>query len=283
MEINEGYDLPADIRHESKNWWGLSNTHFAMAATVALLVYGWYRICEPMGYGMLSSMFLNGSVVIATLTGTVVVCKLDKWAIRLVRWKMQPFQMSHDDEKLTELSGIVSIDGDCFQSTSGKLCAILQMSAIGNNRVDPDHQDAVLRADRDFLNALPCPIQIIGWMYDYDIQEWITHRLKGADRLSKKAHEMKISNLNFYRAYVQENHVPDKAEYIVIGVAMDRANPLDELNTNAGIITANLATSGVAVHRLHDTEIAGAAITLCTGVGKTAMDYLSKYMEVDRE
>lgn len=283
MEIKEGYDLPADIRHESKNWWGLTNTHFGLLLVAALLIRAWQMICVQFGYGAFSSMVLNGGVVIAVLLLASVALKLDKWVIRLIRWKMQPFQMSHDDKQLTELSGIVSIDGDHFTSTSGKVCAIMKMTAIGNNRVDPEHHGMVLAADRDFLNSLPCPVQFIGWGFDYDIQNWINHRLKGSDRLSPKAHAMKINNLNFYSEYVKKHQVRDKAEFMVIGVDVDRSDPLDELDTNVEIIIANLATSGVAARRLHDTEIAAVTIMMCTGVGASAMDYMSPYMKVRRE
>jgi len=281
--INDGYDMPADVNHESRNWWGLSDVHFGMAVIGVILIGIWYRVCMLFGLEGLTLIFMQGIVVIVVLVVSAAALKLDQWVVRVIRWGLQPYQIAHDDKKVTELSGIIDIEGDHFLSSSGKVCAILQLTAIGNNRVDPEKQEATLSCDRDFLNALPCPVQIMGRNFNYDIGEYIDRRLKRSDRLSPKAHALKIDNLNFIREYIKEHEIRDKIELMVIGVDSDRSNPIDELNINVDIIIANLATSGVSGRRLYDSEIAAVSIMLCTGVGQSAMDYLSPYMEVNRE
>lgn len=281
--INDGYDMPADVNHESRNWWGLSDVHFGMAVIGVCIIGIWYGVCWFFGLKGLTLVFMQGIVVIVALTASAAALKLDRWVMRIIRWCFQPYQVMHDDKNVTDLSGVIDIEGDHYLSTSGKVCAVLQLTAIGNNRVDPEKQEMTLSCDRDFLNALPCPIQIMGRHFNYDIGEYITKRLRGSDRLSPKAHALKIDHLNFIQEYVKDHDIRDKIELMVIGVDNDRSQPIDELNTNVDIIVANLMTSGVHGRRLYDSEIAAVTIMLCTGVGQSAMDYLSQYMEVDRE
>jgi hypothetical protein len=281
--ILDGYDMPPDVNHEARNWWGLTNIHFGMVLLGGAILYGWYLVCGTLGFAIGSQVFLNGAVVIVSITTATIKLNLDKWVVRVIRWCFQPYQVAQDDRKVTELSGIMDIQGDHFLSTSGKVCAILELSAIGNNRVDPEQRDTVLTHDRDFLNALPCAIQIMGRNFNYDIGEYIDKRLKGSDRLSPKAHALKIDHLNFIQDYVKDHEIKDKMELLVLGVDSDRSQPVDELNNNVAIIVENLMTSGVVGRRLHDSEIAAVAIMLCTGIGQSGLDYLSPYMEVNRE
>lgn len=275
--------MPADVNHESRNWWGLSDVHFGMAVIGVCIIGIWYGVCWFFGLKGLTLVFMQGIVVIVALTASAAALKLDRWVMRIIRWCFQPYQVMHDDKNVTDLSGVIDIEGDHYLSTSGKVCAVLQLTAIGNNRVDPEKQEMTLSCDRDFLNALPCPIQIMGRHFNYDIGEYITKRLRGSDRLSPKAHALKIDHLNFLSEYVKDHDIRDKIELMVIGVDNDRSQPIDELNTNVDIIVANLMTSGVHGRRLYDSEIAAVTIMLCTGVGQSAMDYLSPYMDVDRE
>ena len=275
--------MPADVNHESRNWWGFSNIHFVMLLLGGAILYGWYSLCGILGFAFSSQIFLNGAVVIVAVTGVSIKLNLDKWVVRVIRWGFQPYQVAQDDRKTTELSGILDIRGDHFLSTSGKLCAILDLTAIGNNRVDPEQRETVLTNDRDFLNALPCPIQIMGRNFNYDIGEYIDKRLKGSDRLSPKAHALKIDHLNFIQNYVKDHDIKDKMELLILGIDSDRSTPIDELNNNVAIITENLMASGVVGRRLYDSEIAAVAIMLCTGIGQSGLDYLSPYMEVNRE
>lgn len=281
--IKAGYDMPADINHESRNWWGLTDIHFVMVLLGGAILYGWYLLCGTLGLNWSSQVFLNGAVVIVAITIATIKLNLDKWVVRVVRWCFQPYQVAQDDKNVTELSGIMDIQGDHYLSTSGKICAILELSAIGNNRIDPEQQETILGQDRDFLNALPCAIQILGRNFNYDIGEYIDKRLKGSDCLSPKAHALKIDHLNFIKEYIKEHDITDKMELLVLGVDSDRSHPIDELNNNVAIITENLMTSGVVGRRLHDSEIAAVAIMLRTGIGKSGLDYLSPYMEVNRE
>ena len=275
--------MPADMNHESRNWWGFSNIHFVMLLLGGTILYGWYLLCGTFGCTIGSQVFLNGAVVICTIVGAAIKLDLDKWVVRVIRWCFQPYQVAQDDKKVTELSGILDIQGDHFLSTSGKICAILDLTAIGNNRVDPEQRETVLTHDRDFLNALPCGIQIMGRNFPYDIGEYIDMRLKGSDHLSPKAHALKIDHLNFIQKYVKDHEIKDKMELLILGVDSDRSTPIDELDNNVAIITENLLTSGVVGRRLYDSEIAAVAIMLCTGIGKSGLDYLSPYMEVNRE
>ncbi len=48
-EIKEGYDIPSDLKHTPKHWFGLSNKHALLAALTVVSMYGWYKLTSMMG------------------------------------------------------------------------------------------------------------------------------------------------------------------------------------------------------------------------------------------
>ena len=103
-EIKEGYDIPSDLKHTPKPWFGLSNKHALLATVTIAAMYGWYKltsmICLP------SIAFRVGFIIIGILAICAIWLELDMWMYRFVRWIVAPFYVTRFDKAAKQVSGI---------------------------------------------------------------------------------------------------------------------------------------------------------------------------------
>lgn len=277
-EIKEGYDIPSDLKHTPKHWFGLSNKHALLAALTIVAMYGWYKltsiVCLP------NTVYRVGFVLIGVLAVCAIFLELDMWMYRLVMWKLAPFYVTRFDKAAKQVSGIIGIEGDHYWNVNGDVCAILRLTAINSNRVDEDKAEIVEKFDRDFLNSLPCPIQIVGYTYNYNLDKYITDMLSYANNLPEEVMKYRIAHLNFYRHYIGDKNIRERVIYMIIKTDSRLAEPTETLDTNVSIISKNLVKSGIIGNRLVGDQISTTMIMIATGIGEEGMQYLTPYPEV---
>ena len=277
-EIKEGYDIPSDLKHTPKHWFGLSNKHALLAALTIVSMYGWHKLTSMIGLPYTVSRF--GFIIIGILAVCAIFLELDMWMYRFVRWKISPFYVTRFDKAAKQVSGIIGIEGDHYWNVNGDVCAILRLTAINSNRVDEDKANIVEKFDRDFLNSLPCPIQIVGYTYNYNLDKYVTDMLSYAHDLPDKVMKYRIAHLNFYRQYIGDKNIRERVVYMIIKTDSRLAEPTETLDTYVSIISKNLIKSGIIGKRLVGDEIATTMIMIATGIGEEGMQYLTPYPEV---
>lgn len=277
-EIKEGYDIPSDLQHTPKHWFGLSNKHALLAALTIATMYGWYKLTSVMY--LPSIVFRAGFVIIGVLAICAIWLELDMWMYRFIRWMIAPFYVTRFDKAAKQVSGIIGIDGDHYWNVEGDVCAMLRLTAINSDRVDADKSIIVEKFDKDFLNSLPCPVQIVGYTYNYNLDRYISDMLSYANNLPKKVMEYKIAHLNFYHQYIGDKNIRERVIYMIIKTDSRLSEPTETLDTYVSIISKNLVKSGVRPKRLMNDEISTTMIMIATGIGEEGMRYLTPYPEV---
>ena len=140
-----------------------------------------------------------------TMILAFVICliffELDIWLYLGYQYVSRPYRMSRKDAACRSFSGVYGIEGNYFYNRYGDLCSILKLLPLNSNRVDPDKLDVVEANDKKFLNALPCPVQIVGYTYNYNLEKYYKSMLKYAQRLPKQMKSMLIAHLDFYSDY----------------------------------------------------------------------------------
>lgn len=277
-EIKEGYDIPSDLKHTPKPWFGLSNKHALLATVTIAAMYGWYKltsmICLP------SIAFRVGFIIIGILAICAIWLELDMWMYRFIRWIIAPYYVTQFDKAAKQVSGIIGIDGDHYWNIEGDVCAMLRLTAINSDRVDAEKSIIVEKFDKDFLNSLPCPVQIVGYTYNYNLDKYISDMLSYANNLPKKVMEYKIAHLNFYRQYIGDKNIRERVIYMIIKTDSRLSEPTETLDTYVSIISKNLVKSGVRGKRLTNDEISTTMVMIATGIGEEGMQYLTPYPEV---
>ncbi len=281
VNSDDGYEMPSDLKHTSKPLWGFSVLHFAFAVVGVLLIIGWYKLILFIGLNHESNIFIAGLIIIIAVVICLVFFELDLWVYLALRYVSRPYRMSRKDTACKSFSGIYGIEGNHYYNRYGDLCTLLKLIPMNSNRIDPAKVNDVETADKKFLNALPCPVQIVGYTYNYNLEKYYKSMLKYAQKLPKQMKSMLIYHLDFYSTYCDNLEINQKEIYMVISVPSGAARPLETLNLNTDIIQSNLVSCGVFGVRQTESEIANIVISVTTGIGNEGIDYLNLYTDVD--
>ena len=194
---------------------------------------------------------------------------------------LRPYELKRHDRTAQDFVGIIGIEGDVLYNRYGDVCAILQLTALNSDRIDPSKVDIIEERDRTFLNSLPCKIQIVKYTYDYNMDRYFDRMLATARKLPNNVQKYLIAHLDFYQKYCDSVAISDPEMYLIAAVDSGTANPIEQLDINTGIIQANLVGCGVLARRLISDEISDVVIKIMTGIGETGLGYVSPYVEVN--
>lgn len=278
-DIKENYDIPTDLKFVARPWYGLSWKEAGILLCTVVVAVVWLKASEIMY--LPGIVMKTGMVLIGLLALGMVVLHLDVWMYHAIKWMIGPYYIHQFDTAAKQVSGISGIEGDYYWNVDGDLCAILQLTAINSDRVDSSKAANIEKADKDFLNALPCQIQIVGYTYNYNIKEYIDSMISCAEDLPKKVMQYRVAHLNFYRKYVEDKNIRERVLYMIIKVDAQTTDPKDTLDIYSKIIENNLINSGVMGTRLSGTEIEAVPLMIATGIGEKGLDYLNMYTEVE--
>ena len=279
-DSNEGYEMPSDLQHTSKPLWGLSVLQFVFAVAGIALVISWYKLIILIGLDHESIIFIIGMIIIIAIDICLIFFELDLWIWHGFQYISRPYRMTRKDAACKSFSGIYGIEGNYYYTQYGDLCSILKLIPMNSNRIDPEKLGAVETADKNFLNALPCPVQIVGYTYNYTLEPYYESMLKYAQKLPAKMKSMLMFHLDFYTSYCENLEINQKELFMIMSVPSGASRPLETLNLNTDIIQTNLILCGVFGVRQTESEIANLAINVTTGIGNEGIDYLNLYMDV---
>ena len=278
-ELKENYDIPSDLKFVARPWWGRSHKEAAIILCALVVAVVWWKATGLFGIGWTIQKY--GLITIGVIAVGTVGLNLDVWIYYAIRWAMQPYYVTRFDTAAKQVSGIIGIEGDHYWNLEGNVCAILRLTALNSDRVDPDKADIVEIADKNFLNSLPCPVQIVGYTYNYDIKKYISSMLGYANDLPKKVMEYRVAHLNFYQQYVQDQNIRERVLYMILKADAQEADAQETLDIYESIVTKNLMRSGVAGRRLAGSEIQTTMLMIATGIGEEGMEYLTPYTDVE--
>ncbi|RLD18710.1 MAG: hypothetical protein DRI69_09780 [Bacteroidetes bacterium] len=280
-EIKEGYDTPSDLKHTPKPWFGLSTRHALLGLVAIAIGVGWLKLTVALQ--LPSDIREFGFVVLGITAIGAVFLDLDMWMYHAIRWQFASYYVTRFDKAAKQVSGIIGVEGDHYWNMHGDVCAILRLTALNSNRVDPEKAQEVENADKEFLNSLPCPVQIVGYTYNYTLDKYMAAMLSYAADLPKKVMEYKISHLNFYQQYIREQNIRERSVYMIIKADSTLAEPIETLDIYVNIISKNLIRSGVIGRRLAGSEIQTTMVMIATGIGDEGLEYLTPYPEVESQ
>jgi len=278
---DDGYEMPSDLKHTSKPLWGFSVLHFMFIVAGVISIILWYKLILVIGLDHNSNIFIAGVILITAAIICLIFFELDRWVFYGLKYISRPYRIRRNDAECKNFTGIYGIEGDYFYNRYGDLCTILKLIPMNSNRIDPDKQDVVESNDKKFLNALPCPIQIVGYTYNYNLSKYYTQMLKYAQGLPKNMKTMLVNHLDFYSDYCDNLDINEKVIYMIVSVPSGTAQAMETLNMNTDIIQTNLISCGVFGVRQTESEIANIVISASTGIGNDGVDYLTQCTDVE--
>src|SRR3989344_1439491 len=138
---------------------------------------------------------------------------------------------------------------------------ILETSSINFELKSEEEQDVMIDSFQNFLNALPCPIQILVRVREVDIDKYIEDISKSKDKEEVPAYKTQIeSYCTFVKKLVSGNRILSRRFYIVIPYKnQEKSQDLklikEHLNLEKDIVTKGLERMQMKARSLTIIEI----------------------------
>ena len=142
-----------------------------------------------------------------------------------------------------------------------KYRAIIETSAINFELKSEDEQDAIIDNFQNFLNSLPCPLQILIRVREVDIDRYLEEFSKKESKEEEEVYKTQIqSYCSFITDLVSGNKILSRRFYVVIpyddtGGKHDFALAKEQLLLNQDIVIKGLEKLGMKTRVLDSLEI----------------------------
>lgn len=277
MSENTGYEIPPSLKYEEKIFAGLTRRQLvylimAVAACVlfvkftgSLVVYGQY-------YKFILIICLCS---ILTFFGCICQFRLDDWLKTVKKYIMKGKKINRFDKEMLNYLTLRSVNYDHYFNVYGDACTILKMYTLTGDRSDNKNIDMIRQKDTDFLNSLPCSIQLIGYSSLFDIEKYVSMVMDGAQLLPDEQQRLMIGHLNHMKQYCADENIKDKSVYMVIRTPVNSLNQVERLDIDTKTIINGLKQCFVIGERLTGAALTNTLLMISCGVGREGIDYLS--------
>ncbi len=142
-----------------------------------------------------------------------------------------------------------------------KYRAVLETSAINFELKSEDEQDALIDNFQNFLNSLPCSLQILIRVREVDIDKYLEEFAKKQEKETEEVYKNQISNYSeFIQDLVSGNKILSRRFYVVIPYDVtDGKNDFnlvkEQLLLNLDIVIKGLEKLGMKTRILDSLEI----------------------------
>jgi len=150
--------------------------------------------------------------------------------------------------------GILVLSGNKYR-------VVLATSAINFELKSEAEQDQIIDTFRNFLNSLPCPVQILIRTREVDIEGYLEEfMLKNNHETDRVYKERQKEYGQFIRKLVSNNKILSRKFYIVISMDKDEGKPnfdmaREQLKLNQDIVSKGMERMGMKTRRLGNLEI----------------------------
>lgn len=156
---------------------------------------------------------------------------------------------------------IKEVRDDVLILPGNKYRAVLETSAINFELKSEDEQDVLIDNFQNFLNSLPCSLQILVRIREVDIDKYLEEFAKKQDKESEKVYKQQIINYcDFIQGLVSGNKILSRRFYVVIPYEPkdgknDFALIKEQLILNLDIVVKGLEKMGMKTKVLDSLEI----------------------------
>ncbi len=277
MSENIGYEIPPSLKYEEKIFAGLTQRQviylvlaFCLCALVVKLSAGFAV------YGNVYKFILI-FVLCTIITTSIAICqlRLDSWLMTITKYMKKGKKINRFDKEMFDFLSLNEINYDHYINVFGDSCTILKLSTLTGDRSNAKDAEKIRERDTDFLNSLPCPIQIIGYSSLFDIEKYTAMVMSGVKFISDEQQKLMIGHLSHIEQYCKDENVKDKMIYMVIKTPVNTLDQIERLNIDTKTIINGLSECFVVGERLTGKALTNTLLMISCGVGRDGIDYLS--------
>jgi len=283
MKENVGYEIPPSLKYEEKIFKGLTLRQLiflligGVACVLLVKLYLWIGVT-----GDLSKVILIMSLLTA-ISSSLAICelRLDSWFNTVFRYIKKGKKIHRFDKEMLEFLTLRSINHDHYFNVYGDACIILKLYTLTGDRSDIKNADVIRANDIDFLNSLPCPIQLVGYSSLFDIDKYISMVLDGVGLLPDDQQNLMIGHLDHLKQYCEAGNIKDKEIYMVIRAPEHTIDPVEKVRIDTKTIIKGLSSCFVVGEWLKGSRLTNTALMITCDVGRDGIDYLADYVTME--
>ena len=143
---------------------------------------------------------------------------------------------------------------------NNQYCSIIETSSINFELKSEAEQDVLIDSFQNFLNALPCQLQILIRIRELDVDQYLEQITQGIQKEKEKAYKQQISNYSeFVKDLISGNKILSRRFYIVIPYIPKEKSDFElikeQVLLNQDIVAKGLERMGMKARELDSLEI----------------------------
>ncbi len=156
---------------------------------------------------------------------------------------------------------IKEVKDDILVLPNNKYRVIVETSSINFELKSSDEQDVLIDSFQNFLNSLPCSLQILIKVREIDIDRYLEQISKSKDKEKEKIYKEQINNYSeFIKNLVSGNKILSRRFYIVIPYHhLDKNKDFrlikEQIQLNRDIVIRGLEKLGMKAKQLDSLEV----------------------------
>lgn len=156
---------------------------------------------------------------------------------------------------------IKEVGDNILTLASGEHRIILETSSVNFELKSEAEQEIIIDTFQDYLNSLPCPIQILIRVRELDIDSYVEELLVTKPAEKEKVYKSQIENYcSFIRNLVSGNKILSRRFFIVIPYyaeekSKDFSLVKEQLNLTRELVSKGLERLGMKARQLESLEI----------------------------
>jgi len=277
MSEKIGYEIPPSLKYEEKIFAGLTRRqliYLIFAFAVCVIIVKSTAVFAV--YGDIYKFLLIISLC-SVIGISIAVCelRLDNWFITVYKYIKRGKKINRFDKEMLNFLSLNDIKYDYYYNVFGDVCTILKLYTLTGDRTDANNDEKIREKDTDFLNSLPCSIQIVGYSSTFDIEKYTSMVLDGVQLLPDDQQKLLIGHLNHIEQYCKDENTKDKSLYMIVKTPVNSLNQIEKLNIDTKTIIKGLSACFVVGERLEGASLTNTLLMISCGVGRDGIDYLS--------
>lgn len=285
MSEKMGYEIPPSLKYEEKIFAGLTKRQlvyiiFSFALCVVLIKFTGFLAVYGVAYKVILILALC-TIVSATL----LVCqlRLDSWFVTVSKYVKKGKKINRFDKEMLDFLSLNSIEYDHYYNIYGDACTILKLYTLTGDRSDSKNVDIIKSADTDFLNSLPCPIQLIGHSSNFDIDKYVSMVMENTELLSNDQQKLMVGHLSHIKEYCDDENVKEKFVYMIIKTPVNTLNQVEKLDIDTKTIIKSLTSCYIVGERLTGQRLTNTLLMLSCKIGRDGVDYLADCVTLEEK
>ncbi len=170
---------------------------------------------------------------------------------------MSILQKSNTKASARQQININGVKGNILMLPSNQYRLVLEVSAINFELKSEEEQDVLVDTYESFLNALPCPLEVVIRIRKLDMDNYLDDLKTLREQETEKIYQDQIENYaEFVRSMVADNQILSRRFYVVLPCkATDLDAAKEQLVVNADMVTKGLTRLGMHSRQLDNLEL----------------------------